>query len=45
MIEGGKCSNLGGKSLEKTILYTSAKLEDACILRIQSKNDNDVVIF
>ncbi len=34
MMKDRKCSNLGGKSLEKrTIVYTSAKLDDACILR------------
>ncbi len=46
-IKNGKRANIGGDTLEKrAILYTSAKLEEAQILRNSSKlNDPDYDVF
>ncbi len=45
-IKNGKRSNIGGGSLEKrAILYTTAKLEEAQLLRNSSAKDSDYDVF
>ncbi len=45
-IKNGKQANIGGESLERVILYTSAKLEEAQIMRnTESSNDPDYNVF
>jgi len=45
-IKNGKRANIGGGSLEKrAILYTTAKLEEAQLLRNSSAKDFDYDVF
>ncbi len=46
MIKNGKQLNLGGSSLEKrAIPYTSAKLENVCVLRSYPNNNHNFDVF
>ncbi len=45
-IKNGKRANIGGESLEKrAILYTSAKLEEAQLMRNSIAKDSDYDVF